>query len=123
MLGNVPTTSSYNSSLIDTHLAVGATSAVVVVDLPLATGKSLAALSDYLAMVTLAPSRMPPSAPIAGSILALFGNGTSPDGLTAWDRAFLRALYRIQMNRTALAQRGQLASRIKADMKAGAPPP
>ncbi len=122
MAGNAVTTNSYSSSLIDTHIAVGATSAVAIVDLPLATGKSLDALSDYVAMVMLVPSRLPPAVPAAGSILALFGDGTPPAGLTNWDRAFLAALYRIQMNRTAIRQRGQLATRMAAEIKADPAP-
>ncbi len=123
MVGNdAVTTNSYSSSLIDTHLAVGATSAVAVVDIPLATGKPLDAVADYVAMVTLAPSHMPPAVPESRSVLALFGDPAAPLALTAWDRAFLAALYRIPMNRTAMLQRGQLAAQISAAIKATTPP-
>ena len=54
ILGGTPVTQSYNSSLIDTHITVGVSSAVAVVDIPLATGTSLDALADYVAMVMLA---------------------------------------------------------------------
>jgi hypothetical protein len=123
MTGGIPTTSSYNSSLIDTGISVGATSAVAIVDIPLATGKSLDAVADYVAMVTLAPSRLPPATPDANSILALFTDGAAPQSLSNWDNAFLVALYDMPMNRTALRQRGQLASRIGAEIKATDTPP
>jgi hypothetical protein len=107
-------TGSYNSSLIDTNLKVGVTTAVVLVDIPLATGKPLDAVADYVALVALAPARLPPEQPDVPSIVGLFGNDSGPKALTEWDKAYLAALYRIQLNRSASLQRGQLVSGIKA---------
>ncbi|MFZ4688210.1 MAG: hypothetical protein ACOYLS_03125 [Polymorphobacter sp.] len=108
-------TNSYNSSLIDTHLVIGMTSATAIVDVPLATGKSLDAVADYIAMVTLAPTRLPPDPPGVPSILGLFSNGDTV--VSDWDRAYLSALYRITLNRAALRQRRQLAGLIGDDIK------
>lgn len=107
-------TGSYNSSLIDTNLKVGVTDAVVVVDIPLATGKPLDAVADYVALVALAPARLPPEQPNVPSIMGLFGSDNAATALTEWDKAYLAALYRIQLNRSASLQRGQLVDGIKA---------
>lgn len=108
-------TNGYNSSLIDTNLKLGITAGVVIVDIPLATGRSLDAVADYVALVALSAARLPPEAPGVPSVLSLFDSGAK--GLTAWDRAYLAALYRIQLNRSAERQRGQLVSGIKAAFK------
>jgi hypothetical protein len=99
-------TNSYSSSLIDTHLSVGITTATAVVDVTLATGKSLDAVADHVALVSLAPTRLPPDPPGVPSILGLFSGGD--DRLSNWDRAYLAALYRMSLNRTGQRQRGQL---------------
>lgn len=99
-------TNSYNSSLIDTHLSVGITYAAAAIDVPLTTGRSLDAVADYAAMVTLAPIAIDAPVPAAPSILGLFaGTGTM---MTDWDRAWLAALYRMTPNRRADRQRGEL---------------
>lgn len=107
-------TNGYNSSLLDTNLRLGVTSAVVVVDIPLATGKPLDAVADYVALVALAPARLPPEQPDVPSIIGLFGSDGGAKALTEWDKAYLASLYRMQLNRSASLQRGQLVSGIKA---------
>ncbi len=114
--GSAAQTSSWSSSLIDTHVAVWATRAVVVVDVTLAAGKPLDAVGDYVAMVALAPMRLPPPAPGVTSILGLFTGQQSSSELSEWDRAFLKSLYRIRMNRSGFQQRGLLVGGIKAEL-------
>jgi hypothetical protein len=109
-------TSSYNSSLIDTNMIVSVTSATAIVDVTLATGKSLDAVADHVAMVTLAPTRLPPDPPGVPSILALFTAGDSR--LSAWDKAYLAALARMTPNRNGDRQRRQLIGLITARMLA-----
>jgi len=83
---------------MDTLLQYGAiryiTSAVVVVDGRQTKNVSLGQMADYVALVGLARVRADASdrAPVQ-SILSLFGHGKPPQGLTAWDRALLYALY------------------------------
>ena len=89
---NAPQTDGWSSSLINSQVAVWATSGVVVVDIGLATGKPLDAVADYVAMVGLAPMKLPPAAPGVPSILALFGTDAAPAALTDWDKAFLASL-------------------------------
>ena len=102
-------TNSWNSSLIDTNLSIWARAGVAVVDVNLATGVPLDALADYVALVMLAPMRLPPDQPGVPSVLSLFAtDAPRPAGMSQWDRAFLKGLYSIQMNRAGARQRQQL---------------
>jgi hypothetical protein len=112
-------TDNYSSSLIDTNLIASVTGAVAVVDVPLATGSTLDALTDYLALVTLAPTRLPPGSPGVPSILDLFrpgADGAPPETLSAWDSAFLAGLYQTVGSRRAERQRGQIIEHVKGAM-------
>ena len=113
---NAPQTDSWSSSLINSPIAVWATSGVVVVDIGLATGKPLDAVADYVAVVALAPMKLPPAAPGVPSILVLFGDTPAPTAMTDWDRAFLASLYSIRMNRSGTRQTGELVTGIKAEL-------
>ena len=113
-------TDSYSGSLIDTNLIASVTGAVAVVDVPLATGVSLDALSEYLALVTLAPTRLPPTSPGVPSILDLFradAASAPPETLSRWDSAFLVGLYESVGSRRANAQRGQIVRHLKSAME------
>lgn len=113
-------TDSYNGSLIDTNLIASVTGAVAVVDVPLATGVSLDALSEYLALVTLAPTKLPPTSPGVPSILDLFRADTEnapPETLSRWDSAFLVGLYESVGSRRASWQRGQIVEHLKTAME------
>jgi hypothetical protein len=111
-------TDSRSSSLIASSVAVWVTSAVVVIDVTLATGKPLDAVSDYVALAALAPLKLPPPAPAVPSILGLFATPDSPiDRLSRWDRAWLSAVYSIPMARSGQRQRGDITARITATMK------
>ncbi len=66
---------------------------LVILDLSRTGAVSEAALADYLTMVVLAnidPDARGGSTP---SILDLWDGGPAPTSLTAWDRAYLKALY------------------------------
>jgi hypothetical protein len=109
-------TFNWSSSLIDTNLIASVTSAVAVVDVPLATGTDLDALGDYLALVTLAPTRLPPKSPGVPSILDLFRTDTAdapPATLSEWDTAFMAGLYKSAGSRRASWQRGQIVEHMK----------
>lgn len=106
-------TDGYSSSIIHTNLKVSIDAAMAIVDVPLATGKTLDAVADYVALVTLAPMRLPPPAPGVPSILTLFDPGSdAPAGLSSWDRAYLAGLYAIPAARQARQQRAMLAGAI-----------
>lgn len=113
------TTSSYSSSLIDTHLNVGIVYAAAAVDIPLTEGHDLDSVANYVALVTLGAMPLDVAKPEVPSVLGLF---TAPPGaletrLSAWDKAYLDALYKIAMNRTATRQRGQLLTAMTRSMK------
>ena len=111
-------TDSRSSSLINSSVAIWVTSAVVVIDVTLATGKPLDAVSDYVALAALAPLKLPPPVPGVPSILALFDTPDSPiDRLSRWDRAWLSAVYSIPMARSGQRQRGDITARMAATMK------
>ena len=97
----------YDSSLISTYSQRALVAASVIVDLDSIMGMNLNAVAAYAALVGLAEIRNPDFAP-SGSILGLFNTSERPNGLTGQDRAFLRALYRLPMDREADRHRGGL---------------
>lgn len=110
-------TENWSSSVIDTNLIASVTGAVAVVDVPLATGADLDALSDYVALVTLAPTRLPPRSPGVPSILDLFRTDSTaapPATLSQWDTAFMAGLYNSVGSRRASWQRGQIVEHLKS---------
>jgi hypothetical protein len=114
--GDAIETVQYNSSLIDTNLIASVNGAVAVVDVPLATGTDLDALGDYIALVTLAPTRLPPQSPGVPSILDLFRADSTtapPATLSEWDTAFMAGLYKSVGSRRANWQRGQIVEHMK----------
>jgi hypothetical protein len=103
-------------SLIATSTTVSVAGAVIIVDVPLAEGTSLDALADYVALVTLVPTRIPPKSPGVPSILNLFatppGDGR-PRGLSDWDRQLLSGFYQSHVNRDASVQRRSIIKEVK----------
>jgi hypothetical protein len=106
---NRGTLRTYSPSLIDTKLVVNLSSTVVLIDIEKATGVPLDSVAAYAAMVSLAQLKLTTDYSSYPSILAMFSGAKSrdeaPRDLTEWDYAYLRALYKIQMNRTARSQR------------------
>ena len=88
----------------------GISSVIVLVDLDDITHIKLGALSDYIAMVGMAEVDLDGDWGDAPTILQLFadsGDG-GPQRMSAWDRAFLNALYSTSQNsrwqRSAITQ-------------------
>jgi hypothetical protein len=83
----------------------------VVIDLDRVEGRRLDAIAAYAAFVAFAEVRAGATPP-AGSVLGMFGRDGEPQGggLTKQDRTFLRALYRLPLDRTARRLRGRLVS-------------
>lgn len=75
--------------------------AIVIVDIEQVSGLSTAQLGDYLTLVTLA--QIDPDADTGSfdTVLNLFNAPTNVVGLTAWDEAYLRALYSSPSRRQA----------------------
>ena len=81
-------------SLISTATEKHITQVVVLFDRAQAAGKSIHQLADYAVMRVFARTRDAKGGDAPVSILGLFdANGTPPDGMTAFDRAYLAALY------------------------------
>lgn len=96
----------YRSSIASTQMVRVLKASSVVIDVTRATGMPLDSVAAFAALVSLAEIQPSEDAP-ANSILSLFREG-GPRDLTTLDTDFLRALYRLPLDRTALAQRGLL---------------
>ena len=85
---------------------------VMLVDAEKIAGATNRALAAYLAMVVLAGPDQRQATP-APSILQLFDAGVErPDALTAWDRAYLSALYASAPDTHAFFQEREIARRM-----------
>ena len=110
----------FDYSADDTHVVYnsvrGFSSVIVTVDSTLTQGLKLTQLSDYAAVVGLAEIRSDPDVGAAPTILGLFSNSleAKATGLTAWDTAFLKALY--HTNQRSKAQRGLITTSIVHDL-------
>ncbi len=105
--GDMPTLMHYESSVVSTLSQRVLNSASVVIDEDAVMGMRLDSVVAYAALVALAEIRSPDFAP-SGSILSLFGSTSAPRRLTDQDLAFLRALYRLPLDREASQHRGML---------------
>lgn len=114
-LGGDITMMHYDNSIVSTLTNRILTSAIVIVDTDHAMGRKLDTLAAYAALVAFAEIRNPDATP-DGSILGMFKNSAPPRGLTPQDTAFLRALYRIPLDRQAMRQRGQLVHEMTRDL-------
>ena len=84
---------------------------VIVVDMSRTNGVSFGALSDYVAMVTLAQVDPTVAAPPRSSILTLFSDPEGTSSLTDWDKDYLRALYEVPPNRANSHQQESMMAR------------
>jgi hypothetical protein len=109
----------YSSSLIGTKSRQSIGAATIIVDVNRMRGVSDDALASFVAMVALAPLKLPPRPVATPSITSLFSD--APDDreadLTDWDRAYLAALYKTAANRTADVQHGAMTARIARQMR------
>ena len=91
-----------------TYTAVRAiASAIVVIDAQKVASLNFGQLADYVSLVSLAEVNFGRDLGSAPSILSVFNASanTAPQGLTAWDHALLRAVYKTkQKERTQLSQ-------------------
>lgn len=111
--GDKQTMMRYESSMISTAAQRALTSASVVVDADGVRGRSLDTIAAYAALVAFAEIRRGDTAP-EGSILSLFTSPAPPRELTAQDLSFLRALYRLQLDRQARRHRNVLVREMTA---------
>lgn len=91
---------------------------VIIVDGRRAGSVPLAALADYVAMVALAQINPDAEVWAYSTILNLFSDregAVAPPALTAWDLAYLDALYKADRNAEAGPQRADIARRMLSD--------
>jgi hypothetical protein len=86
------------------HGVIGLNYAVIIVDGTRTNGAGLAAIADYVAMAGLAELNLGAELGDDQTILTLFTAPAvqRPPGLTAWDRAFLSALYHFEQSQRIL---------------------
>jgi hypothetical protein len=112
----VPTIMHYDSSIISTQAIRVLTSATVVVDVSRIERLPLDAVAAYAAFVAFAEVRAADQTP-PGSILGLFEADSAAREMSEWDLAFLRALYRLPLDRQAPYHRGFLVRELIAATK------
>ena len=110
-LGGDITMMHYDNSIVSTLTNRVLTSAIVIIDTDHAMGRRLDTLAAYAALVSFAEIRNLDARP-DGSILGMFESSAPPRDLTPQDSAFLRALYKMQLDREAMRHRGQLVHEI-----------
>jgi hypothetical protein len=93
-------------------------SVAVIVDGNRIPGLKIRQLADFIAIVALTEADLDAPLGTAPTILRLFEPRTpgdpAPEGLTAWDRAFLKALYDTQLD--LITQRSVITDKIMADL-------
>jgi hypothetical protein len=111
-VGDMTSTQQYNSgSNVRTPTMRSLYGATVVVDAAKAGNTAVVALASYAAMVAFAEmdaSDPPPP----DSVLGLFQPNSAETGLTDWDLAFLKSLYRMPLDRRSRIQRGHLVEAL-----------
>lgn len=114
-LTDIPTgTMEGGQSLISTATERHITQAVVLFDRAHAAGKTLHQLADYAVMRVFARTRDARGTDAPVSILSLFDeNGTPPDGMTAFDRAYLAALYEGSSHAKGLAKILRVSKKLR----------
>jgi hypothetical protein len=96
----------YRPSFLSTQMVRALTSATIVIDVDRATGIPLDSVAAFAGLVGLAEVRFDDEPP-ENSILNMYAKD-GPRDLTPLDTTFLRTLYRLPLDRTAIAHRGLL---------------
>jgi hypothetical protein len=94
-----PVISVFAASRVVSQIRDDMSKVVVIMDMDDITGLTSAQLSDYLAMVVLAQIDADADSSSYNTVLNLFDDPAGVEGLTEWDRAYLRGLYEAEQNR------------------------
>jgi hypothetical protein len=117
LLFGPPTVSGWLPSRLTPHVEPALQRVVLILDGRKVEGLTLAQISGYAAMVTLAEVRVDKPLSEVGTITALFADreaGRAPaQDLTFWDRAYLGALYNAPAQSGVALQRSAMALRIQ----------
>lgn len=112
-LDMAPILTSTSSTRLGTQIVDNLFRTVVILDVDQVARVSGQQLADYVAMVSLA--QIDPEADTSGyvSVLNIFEDPESAEGLTNWDRAYLNGLYAAERTRANLRSgRGEIAASI-----------
>lgn len=114
--GNV---ADFSSSLIGSKSRQSIGAATVIVDVNRVRGRTPEALASYIAMVALAPIKLPPRPVPMPTITNLFHGAAAERAidLSEWDRAYIAALYKTAANRAAKVQSASMTDRIARTMR------
>ncbi len=114
--GNV---SDYNSSMIGSKSRQSIGAATIIVDVGRIKGRTADAVASYVAMVALAPLKLPPRPVPTPTITNLFRAEASlrADDLSEWDRAYITALYKTAANRASRVQSGLITASMARRMR------
>ncbi|MDI1280097.1 hypothetical protein [Brevundimonas sp.] len=115
----LPTSTRLSSPIVDSLIRT-----VIIVDLEQVRGVTVQQLADYLAMVTLAQIDPDADTHAFQSVLNVFENPASADGLTEWDQTYLQGLYRANRTRnigSGLPELSDSIRRVQAREDATAP--
>jgi hypothetical protein len=96
---------------------------IIVVDAQRASAPPLDALAAYLAFIAMVDLPSEPATDGQRTILSLFDE-TDPDrphALTRWDRAFVRALYRVTPDVNFGFQQSEIAGRMRREIETPTP--
>jgi hypothetical protein len=109
---SVPVSCQFEASRLIRADVLGLTLALVIVDTNLAKGLNYGQIADYAAMVGLTDIELGADVGDAPTILRLFAESEEarPPGLTAWDQAFLSALYHTEQS--SQTQRAAIAAKM-----------
>jgi hypothetical protein len=96
MFAAVPEVDQAIGSRIELNVVQSPSAVIEIIDDARAKGVTIGQLADYVAMVGLAQIDLDAKLGDAPTILRLFDEPAEsrPDGISDWDRAFLKALYR-----------------------------
>ena len=114
--GNV---AAYSSSLIGTKTRQSIGAATIIVDVNRVRAQSPDALASFVAMVALAPLKLPPRPVPTPTITNLFyaTEHNKAADLSDWDRAYIAALYRTASDRTSRVQSASMTARIARTLR------
>lgn len=96
----VPIINRFAASRLSTQIVDDLKRAFIIIDIDKIQGVNINALSDYLAMVTLAQVDPEGDTRSYSTVLNLFNNPQGEQGLTSWDEAYLTGLYQAQRTRS-----------------------
>lgn len=118
-LFDLPVLNEGSLSRVNSPAQVSIKGVTVMVDVPRIAGVPFDALSDYIAFGILSRTRLDAD-PQGASIMTLFNPVAAdrPTGLSDFDRAMLKALYKIPINRSAAVHRNQMASEMIKEIAA-----